>query len=432
MAFRLVTRGPSITTAAAAKKLAPLHRDQLLAALASTFGKKTSFAAAFPADEPAEAQRYEVTVQGDPAPRYDLWEISVDAGVLFAHGTTDRTGIELGQGGFALASDATDPELGDLVAALTAAERVPDPDAPLILEKDTSGRKTVFRVAGFSRADAVPTNKKEWDKLLGWPNIYVTEGFAKTYAASFTPGNWTTIARYARLSEGFILEHAEKLGWSEISRCQVLSEAFLTEHADRVDWAGASHEQRLSEGFLRTHADRVDWSAVARSQALSDAFIEELADRLPFRQLNATRLSESFIRKHADALDWSGPLGVSEHPCLSLAFLQEHADRLVWSRVTLRRGHEEALVEAFGDRIEWRLLGANVSVSEAQLRRYADRVDWRTVVRSGRPLSDELVRDHAAFLDETSWRQLVETRRVSPAYAKEISAQLKAAKKAKG
>lgn len=432
MSLQLIARGPMITTAAAAKKLAPIHRDQLLAALAAYFGKKTSFAAAFPAEEPAEAQRYEVVAMGDPAPRYDLWEISVDGGVLFAHATTDRTSIELGQGGFEVVSDASDTDLGELVAELNAADRLPDPDAPLILEKDTSGGQTVFRLAGFSRPDAIPKNKKEWDKLLRWPNIYVTEGFAATYAASFTQGNWQTVARYACLSEAFILEHAEQLGWSEISRRQVLSEAFLAEHADRVDWAGASHEQRLSEGFLREHAHRVDWSAVAQSQALSETFIEEFADKIPFQRLNTTKLSESFIRKHRDALDWSGPLGVSEHPSLSVAFLKEHANRLTWSKVTLRRGHEEDVIDAFGDRIEWRLLGANVQVSEAQLRRFADRIDWRMVVRSKRPLSDELVRDHAAFLDEPLWRELIETKRVSPAYAKEISAHLRAAKKAKG
>jgi hypothetical protein len=131
MSLQLIARGPMITTAAAAKKLAPIHRDQLLAALASYFGKKTSFAAAFPADEPAEAQRYEVaTPWGSPAPRYDLWEISVDGGVLFVHATTDRTGIELGQGGFEVVSDASDTDLGELVAELSAAERLPDPDAP--------------------------------------------------------------------------------------------------------------------------------------------------------------------------------------------------------------------------------------------------------------------------------------------------------------
>ena len=53
-------------------------------------------------------------------------------------------------------------------------------------------------------------------------------------------------------------------------------------------------------------------------------------------------------------------------------------------------------------------------------------------MRSGRPLSDELLRDHAAFLNETLWRELIQSKRVSPAYAKEISAQLKAAKKAQG
>lgn len=431
MTLQLITRGPLITTAADAKKLAPIHRDQLLAALASYFGKKTSFAAAFPADEPAEAQRYEVAAPGDAAPRYDLREISVDGGELFVHATTDRTGVELGQGGFEVVSDASDSDLAELVAELSAAERLPDPDAPLLLEKDTWDGQTVLRVAGFNRPDAVPKTPKEWDKLLRWPNIYVTEAFAKAHAGSLTRGNWQTVARYARLSEGFILEHAEQLGWSEISRRQVLSEAFLAEHADRVDWAGASHEQRLSEDFLRAHAHRVDWSAVAQSQALSEAFIEEFADKLPFKRLNTAKLSESFIRQHADALDWHGPLGVSEHPSLSVAFLKEHADRLSWSKVTLRRGHDEDVLEAFEDRIEWRLLGANVQVSEARLRRHASRIDWRMVVRSKRPLSDELVRDHAAFLDETSWRELVEGKRVSPAYAKEISAQLKAAKKAK-
>jgi len=351
--------------------------------------------------------------------------------VLFVHGTTDRTGIEQGQGGFEVANDATDTELIELVAALRAAERLPDPEAPLILEKDTSGRKTVYRVAGFSRPEAVPKNKKEWDKLLRWPNIYVTEGFAKTYATSFTPGNWQTVARYARLSEGFIREHAELLGWSEISRSQMLSEAFLAEHAGRVDWAGASHAQPLSEDFLRAHAHLVDWGAVAQAQALSEAFIEEFAGTIPFRRLNATKLSESFIRKHADALDWSGPVGVSEHPSLSVAFLNDHAERLTWSKVTLQRGHDEDILDAFGDRIVWQLLGANVKVSEARLRRHADLVDWRIVVRSGRPLSDELLRDHAAALDETLWRELIQSKRVSPAYSKEISAKLKAAKEGK-
>lgn len=432
MFLQLVARGTLITSAAAAKKLDPMPRDQLLVALAAYFGKKTSFAAAFPADEPAEAQRYEVCAAGELTPRYDLWEVSVDGGVLFLHGSTDRAGVELGQGGFEVVGDAGDPGLSELVAALSEAERLPDPDAPLILERDASGPKPIFRVAGFARPEAVPKHAKGWDQLLRWPNIYVTEGFAEAHAASFTPGNWTTVVRYAQLSESFILRHAEQLGWAEISQSQRLSEAFLTVHADRVDWARASRAQRLSEDFLKAHAEYVDWSAVAQSQVLSEAFIEASADRIPFQRLDARRLSEDFIRKHADALAWDGVLGVSEHPSLSEAFLREHADRLNWSSVTLRHAHAGGVLEAFPDRVVWRLVGMNSQLSDEQIRRYADRIDWRQVVRSGRPLSDALVREHAALLDEATWREIIERRSVSPAYAKEIGAQLKLAKKAKG
>ena len=48
------------------------------------------------------------------------------------------------------------------------------------------------------------------------------------------------------------------------------------------------------------------------------------------------------------------------------------------------------------------------------------------------PADVEVAAAFAAFLDEPLWRELIETKRVSPAYAKEISAHLRAAKKAKG
>ena len=135
---------------------------------------------------------------GEPTPKYDLWEISVDGGVLFIHATTDRTGIELGQGGFEVVSEEVGTELSELVAALGAAERLPDP---------------------------------EWNRS-------------------------PSVSDHPSLSVEFLKEHADRLNWSSLTPRRGHDEDVVEAFGDRIAWRLLGMNVKVSEAQLRRYADR--------------------------------------------------------------------------------------------------------------------------------------------------------------------------------
>lgn len=435
MKLQLISRGSLLSASSDAKALAAQHQAQLLLALQAYFGKKTSFARAFSGDEPCTVQRYEVVEEQAPnAVLYDFWEVNRDSGSLFFSGREERVGIEMLQFGFEITSGAKDDAaLLELVLSLSEAERLAEPDEPLRYEEGQREGRVIQRLAGFNQESAVPRNKRAWSKLLQGPNIYMTEAFAERYGEHWGREPWLMVVRYGELSEAFIRRHIAQLTMAEVCFYQPLSEAFLREFADEVHWENVSMRQRLSEGFIREFADRVDWSEIVREQSVSDAFIEEFADKIDFEAIDCTRRTEAFLRKHADRLRWSGGGSVSWWVDMPDAFLRDFSERVSWMDVTMYRAHSDASLEEFAEKIEWRLLGHNEHLTDEQIRRYKDKLDWSTlIIWRHRRLSDEMIREHASYLNEIMWRVLVEKRRVSPAYAAEIKAKiLRDAKKAR-
>ena len=439
MPLQLIARGPLISSAPNAKKLTKDQQAQLSFALKTYFGKKVSLANAFPRDEPTWVQRFEVVDADDPSTvLYDFWEINADSGELFVAGVAKSASIERLQGCFSVVTNADDDgALSELALALSQAERLPDPDAPFLFEPDeirgSYGMKPIRRIAAFRKPEAMPKTKKEWDQLLTGENIYVTEAFAEQYSAHFTPSNWKIICSYTTLSEDFLRKHHASLGWANIGFSQVLSEPFLREFAEQLvwnGWQGICARQKLSEGFLREQLERIDWTAVAQNQELSVGFIEEFAAKIPLGLLDVTRLPEDFLRKYADQLSWDGTHGsISMRADLSESFVRDFQDRLNWTKVTMYRDNSSEFLDEFAERIEWRHLGHNKHLTDAQIRHYKDKISWLDLIAFGRRLSDDMIREHAAYLDENMWTTLVERKKVSPEYAKEITARLRDEKK---
>ena len=117
--------------------------------------------------------------------------------------------------------------------------------------------------------------------------------------------NWSNVLRYAKLSEDFIKEFADKVNWFCVSRYQHLSESFIREFTDRVDWDYISEYQRLSEDFIREYANWVNWNCISTYQHLGESFIREYANWVNWITISIYQhLSEDFIREFAGRVDW--------------------------------------------------------------------------------------------------------------------------------
>ncbi len=425
MDLQLVRIHPNIATAADAKKLPPLAQQQLLSALRAYFGKKTSFTAAF-GDGECSADGFRGEAVANPGVGlYDYWETNVDSGSVFRHGTLTSAGVEMIQNDFGIHTDEPNPtaEMDQLVEDLQGAPRVADPDAPYVFEEDEDGEEIL---ADINRPDAVPADAKGWKKLL--LAYKVTESFVRKYEAQFGPKCkvWWKIYTYTKLSEDYLRTHVAQLDWENVSYAQTrLSEEFLREFSDYLGWKEVSWAQNLSESFIRDFADRVDWAKIARYQPLSDAFIAEFADRIDFADLDMQQRSEAFIRAHQEQVDWEE---VSEDAHLSEAFIREFQARVDWPGISKYQQLSTPFLEEFADRIEWSNLSFNRKLTDEQVRAYADRFNWVALVVFGRPLSEALVREHEAHIPRAGWQHLIERKRLSPAYKKEVQARLRTMK----
>ena len=58
------------------------------------------------------------------------------------------------------------------------------------------------------------------------------------------------------MSEGFILDYADKLGWGDISVYQKLSEDFIRKYASRMGWREISAYQRSEEHTSELQSQR--------------------------------------------------------------------------------------------------------------------------------------------------------------------------------
>lgn len=430
--MKIIARGTSFSSTADAKKLSELHQAQLLLALEAHFGKKTSFAKAFPREEPCTVERHEIADDAGVV-LFDFWVVDADGGSIFRRDTTENAGVEMIQFDFEVIEGASDAQaLDDLALALSRAERLPDPDAPLTFVEGKLGWKSVRRIDGFNRADAVPKTPREWDRLLAWPNIYVTEAFAEKHSAALTRANWVTVVRYCELSEPFIRKHLGALELNEVVFNQALSDDFLREFADELDWSRASGRQTLSPAILRDFGERIDWKAWSAQPSVDDAMLEAFADKTHWPSVDCTNRGEAFLRRHADALPWSGIRGVSANRLpLSSEFLRDFGERLNWAEWSRYGAISDAQLEEFSGRIHWASFSQNGHITDAQIRKYADRIDWALLLTWGRSISEELLREHAEHVDDALWAKLIRLKKLPSAYAKEVSARLRRAEKQK-
>ncbi len=384
---------------------------------------------------------------------YDFWCYDNDEGLVFDAGTTTPTGVVYAHQEFAVAPDFADPHgrAAALAAALNTAEIVDvpglDPDAPFLIERDAERKRWLV---GFTVPDAVPTTPAGWDELLDGNYFNLPEDFVRRYGPHFGPkarqhqwsraplseayirefaqtdDDWHRVSFGQKLSEAFIREFADRVRWQSISGHQRVSEAFLREFQDRLNWSSVAMSQRVSETFIREFADRFaadyGWCYLARHQQLSEEFIAEFADRLDFRDLDPKQpRSDAFYRAHQHQLDWGR---ISHEADLSEDFIRAFADQVNWPKISEYQRLSTAFVEEFAGRINWTMFSRNRSLTDEQIRHFQERLNWSelTTHAFSRTLSEELIREHEAFIPPHAWQALFQKPWFSAAYRADVKA----------